>query len=57
MATNGPEVQSEQRQVRMFPLVACTMAKTCPGHWLAMVMHTGAQRKVRVGGSFFGFGH
>lgn len=38
MATNGPDVQSEQRQVRMFPLVACTIAKTCPGHWLAMVM-------------------
>lgn len=37
MATKGPELQSEQRHVRMLPLVACTMAKTCPEHWLAMV--------------------
>lgn len=28
MATKGPELQSEHRQVRMLPLVAWTIAKT-----------------------------
>ena len=37
MATKGPELQSEQRHVRILPLVACTMAKACPEHWLAIV--------------------
>lgn len=37
MATNGPEAQSEQRQVRMLPLVAWTMAKAWPEHWFAML--------------------
>lgn len=38
MATKGPELQSEQRQVRMLPLVACTMAKEWPEHWFAILM-------------------
>ena len=38
MATNGPELQSEQRQVRMLPLVAWTMEKEWPEHWFAIVL-------------------
>lgn len=36
IATYGPELQSEHRQVRIFPFVACTMTKTWPEHWLAI---------------------
>lgn len=32
IATKGPELQSEHRQVRILPFVACTMAKTWPEH-------------------------